>query len=279
MGSNRIDGLPTKAEGALGLDVRGEDEASMEASVQVRPPTPTELEGDIAKINGTEYVEPGQTLTEEPEQKEVVTLAAPIQVGGVSPREVVSPTPTLGDELDTDARYGIDAMLDDSHVKREESGDLADDALAGWTGGKKTAGADSLRDDPTGDDNEMKGHVGGQAEEERRSFEPVKGKVGEPDVHLGEWEPTDFSEKFKKTHEDVGTDEALKGLGEKLAQEDERTGNGEETRAAEEELKMDLTVDELQVSLLSRRDEAKQRLIDFGAGPVTESSRAEARRQ
>ena len=118
---------------------------------------------------------------------------------------------------------------------------LADEALGSWNPGKSSPAATST----VGHD------VNGQAvaDEQRRGYEPVKGGVGEPDVHLGEWEPVDFAKEFAdlsgtKKGEEAKDDPAIKDLEERLAKEDEGVHNETE----EVEQKVDLSTEDLRVS-------------------------------
>ena len=237
----------------LGLGVRStiEDEAEGGESVLVRPPTPTGVEVEKGLEHGQEavrgdeaqtcFVRPGQVLTEEPEA--TINLGAP--VANANPRNAVSPTPTLGDELETDACYGIDAMAEDLVDKQdgENTGDLADDALAGWTGAKAPAVHATVDDIPNASG------VPREEQEKKIKFEPIKGKQGEPSVHLGEWEPVDFKAQFEEVGKDEteGTDDALRALSDKLAQEEAAGVKVQDAQKEEEEVKLDLTVEELKV--------------------------------
>lgn len=262
-GQDKADGRREDEEGkgrldsasGLGLDVCGtiEGEAEGGGSVRVRPPTPIKVEAEAENHYGhgqeavrsdegrNDIVRPGQVLTEEPEA--TINLGAPI--ASTNPRNAVSPTPTLGDELDTDARYGIDTMADDIAGKQDGgyTGDLADDALAGWTGSK--APAINAVVDETSYTNE----VPQEEKEKNMGFEPIKGKQGEPSVHLGEWKPVDFKAQLEDPGKDEakGTDDAMRALGDKLAQEEAAGVKVKDAQREEEEVKLDLTVDELKV--------------------------------
>jgi hypothetical protein len=249
-GKGRLD---SSSRLGLGLDVRStiEDETEGEGSVLIRPPTPTNVEvekgleygqeavrGDVAQAD---IVRPGQALTEEPE----ATINLGLPMTSANPGNAVSPTPTLGDELDTDARYGIEAMADDIVGKQDGgyTGDLADDALAGWTGSKAPAVHATV--DETPHTNE----VPQEEKEKKMGFEPIKGKQGEPSVHLGAWEPVDFKAQLEDAGKDEtkGTDDAMRALGDKLAQEEAAGVKVKDAQKEEEEVKLDLTVDELKV--------------------------------
>lgn len=293
-GQDKADGGREDEEGkgrldsasGLGLDVRStiEDEAEGGESVLVRPPTPTEVQVEKGLEHGqeafrgdkiqTDFIRAGQALTEEPEAN--INLGAPI--ASANPRNAVSPTPTLGDELDTDARYGIDAMADDMVGKQDGgyTGDLADDALAGWTGAKAPAVHATVDETP------YTNEVPPEDKEKKMGFEPIKGKQGEPSVHLGEWEPVDFKAQFEDAgkEENKGTDDALRALGDKLAQEEAAGVEVKDAQKEEEEVKLDLTVDELKVS--SGRTAADDKCLTrccYSAGSITESSGAKSRGQ
>jgi hypothetical protein len=289
-GQDKADGGREDEEGkgrldsasGLGLDVRATDvdEGEGEESVLVRPPMPTEVEVEKGLEHGQEavrlneaqadFIQSDQALTEEPEAN--INLGAPI--ASTNPRDAVSPTPTLGDELDTDARYGIDAMADDLVGKQDGgyTGDLADDALAGWTGSKAPAVH------ATRNDNHIASGVPQEEQEKKTGFEPIKGKQGEPSVHLGEWEPVDFKAQFEDAGKDEtkGTDDALRALGDKLAQEEAAGVDVQDAQKEEEEVKLDLTVDELKVSTgrTVADDNCLMRLC-CSTGSTTESSGAE----
>jgi len=256
-----------------GVDVEDEEEPT---HVLLRPPTPIEVERAAEDDDGP--VEPGHDTTAEP--RETVFLGAPI----VSPREIVSPTPTLIDELDTDARYGIDALGDEVEVDNSHrTDDLADDALAGWTGAKPpVVHLDRHESSSSGrhDVHEQQRDSQEDIERENRGFEPVKGdgRLGEPAVHLGEWEPTDFSEQLKTTEESNKTDEALKNLGDKLAAEEDVIAD-REMQVDGDEVKLDFTMDELRVSLVMSSAVDGFGLTVRFIGPTTESSRVQNRGQ
>lgn len=249
-GKGRLD---SSSRLGLGLDVRStiKDETEGEGSVLIRPPTPTNVEVEKGLDHGqeavrgdqiqTDFIRPGQVLTEEPEA--TINLGAPI--ASTNPRNAVSPTPTLGDELETDACYGIDAMAEDLVGKRddEKTGDLADDALAGWMGAKAPAMHTVV------DETSYTNEVPPEEKEKKTGFEPIKGKQGEPSVHLGEWEPVDFKAQLENAgkEETKGTDDAMRALGDKLAQEEATGVKVQDAQKEEEKVKLDLTVDELKV--------------------------------
>ena len=266
-------GKEVKGRGSAGWEVDVEDEEET-TNILLRPPTPIEVERETEDDDGP--VEPGHESTAE--SRETVFLGATI----LSPREIVSPTPTLIDELDTDARYGIDALGDEVEVdKSHRTDDLADDALAGWTGAKPPVVHLDRHESSSSDRHDV--HVDEQQrdsqddiEGDKRGLEPVKGegRLGEPAVHLGEWEPTDFSAQFKTTEESNKTDQALKDLGDKLAAEEDGIAD-REMRVDGDEVELDLTMDELRVSLVTSSAVDGFGLTVRFIGPITESSRVQ----
>ena len=154
-----------------------------------------------------------------------------------------SPGLALPDELDTDARFGIERKETDDMDKACPEG-LADEALGSWNPGKSSSAAKPAEGQKAVDE-------GNKAEEKRSGHEPVKGGVGEPRVHLGEWEPVDFAKEFaglsgtkKEDAANTTDDPIIKDLEERLAKEDEDIHKETE----EVEQRVELSTDDLRVS-------------------------------
>jgi hypothetical protein len=115
--------------------------------------------------------------------------------------------------------------------------------LAGWMGAKAPAMHTVV------DETSYTNEVPPEEKEKKTGFEPIKGKQGEPSVHLGEWEPVDFKAQLENAgkEETKGTDDAMRALGDKLAQEEATGVKVQDAQKEEEKVKLDLTVDELKV--------------------------------
>jgi hypothetical protein len=223
-------------QAGLGVILRGGGDAGVEKGeekVLIRPSTPT---------HETEEEEDKHTINNDRLQKTQAVETNHINLGVPIDGHDNPPSP-LPDELDIDARFGIEHKETDDMDKSCPEG-LADEALGSWNPGKSSSAAKTA-------EGQKGGVEGDEAEDKKRGYEPVKGGEGEPSVHLGEWEPVDFAKEFaglsgtKKGDEANTTDDpVIKDLEDRLAREDESIHKETE----EVEKKVELSTDDLRVS-------------------------------
>lgn len=207
-----------------------------EEKVLVRPSTPTSETKEYRHEKTFDIDRPHRYQAVETNH---INLGVPIDGHDNLP----SPGLALPDELDTDARFGIERKETDDMDKACPEG-LADEALGSWNPGKSSSAAKTAEGQKAVDE-------GNKAEEKRSGHEPVKGGVGEPRVHLGEWEPVDFAKEFaglsgtkKEDAANTTDDPIIKDLEERLAKEDEVIHKETE----EVEQRVELSTDDLRVS-------------------------------